>query len=388
MLLLKNGRIITVTNGIIEKGDVLIDKTTITAVGKNLDAPKGVKTIDCTGKIVMPGIIDAHCHVGMWEEGNGWAGEDGNEITSPATPQLRAIDAINPDDQGFIDAYTAGITAVFTGPGSANVIGGQSVVMKTGVSRVVDELIVKDPAGLKMALGENPKHCYGSKNQYPSTRMANASVMRENLYAAKNYLAKKKKGETDAEKAPEYDMKLEVLSQVLEKKITVRCHAHRADDIATMIRIKKEFDLDVTIEHATDGHKIAGFMAKNKVNAVIGPSLSARVKEELKDITFDTVAAMEKAGVLFAIMTDAPVIPINYLPMMVGLARKHGLTEDGAYKSVTINAAKICGVADRIGSLEVGKDADIAVFDGDPFDMKTNCVCTVIDGKVVHSTLK
>lgn len=388
MIHVKNGKVYTITKGVLEKGDVIIDKGKIVDVGKNLATPKNAKVIDANGKIVMPGLIDAHCHVGMWEEGNGWAGDDGNEITSPSTPQLRAIDAINPDDQGFIDAYKAGITAIFTGPGSANVIGGQSVVMKTGVSHVVDDLIVKDPAGMKMALGENPKRCYGSKNQYPSTRMANAAVLRENLYAAKNYLAKKKKGESDPEKMPDFDMKLDILSQVLEKKITVRCHAHRADDIATIIRIKKEFDLDVSIEHATDGMKIAPYMAKSGVNAIIGPSLSARVKEELKDITFETVAAMEKAGVLFAIMTDAPVIPINYLPLMVGYARKHGLSDEGAFKSVTINAAKICGVDARLGSLEVGKDADIAIFDGDPFDMKSNCVCTIIDGKVVHTTLK
>jgi imidazolonepropionase-like amidohydrolase len=338
--------------------------------------------------IVTPGFIDAHCHVGMWEESNEWAGSDGNEMTNPSTPHLRAIDAINPDDIAFKDACKAGITAVFTGPGSANVIGGQSVVIKTAGSSVVDELVVKDPAGLKMALGENPKRVYGvGKNQYPSTRMGNAAVMREAFYKAKNYLEKKKRGKKDPDKAPEFDLQNEVLASVLEGKLTARCHAHRFDDIITIIRIQKEFGFKLRIEHCTDGHKIAPYLAKNKIDAIIGPSMSARVKEELKDITFSTAGILEKAGVKVAIMTDAPVIPIDYLPLMVGLARKNGLSEEGALKSVTLHAAEICDCADRIGSLEPGKDADIAVFDGDPFEMKSVCRLTLIDGKIVHNIL-
>jgi imidazolonepropionase-like amidohydrolase len=388
MILLKNGTVLDGLGNTREKCDILVEKGKIKEIGPGLTPPEKCQVMDCTGMTVTPGLIDAHCHVGMWEESNEWAGSDGNEMTNPSTPHLRAIDAINPDDIAFRDACRAGITAVFTGPGSANVIGGQSVVMKTAGSSVVDELVVKDPAGLKMALGENPKRVYGvGKNQYPSTRMGNAAVMREAFYKAKNYLEKKKKGEKDSDKAPEFDLQNEILASVLEGKLTARCHAHRFDDIITMIRIQKEFGFKLRIEHCTDGHKIAAYLAKNKIDAIIGPSMSARVKEELKDITFSTAGVLEKAGVKVAIMTDAPVIPIDYLPLMVGLARKNGLSEEGALKAVTLHAAQICDCADRIGSLETGKDADIAVFDGDPFEMKTVCRMTLIDGKVVHNIL-
>ncbi|HPE20907.1 MAG TPA: amidohydrolase [Candidatus Mcinerneyibacteriales bacterium] len=388
MILLKNGTVLDGRGKRREKCDVLVDHGKIKEIGAGLSTPPKCQVIDCSGMIVTPGFIDAHCHVGMWEESNEWAGSDGNEMTNPSTPHLRAIDAINPDDIAFKDACKAGITAVFTGPGSANVIGGQSVVIKTAGSSVVDELVVKDPAGLKMALGENPKRVYGvGKNQYPSTRMGNAAVMREAFYKAKNYLEKKKRGKKDPDKAPEFDLQNEVLASVLEGKLTARCHAHRFDDIITIIRIQKEFGFKLRIEHCTDGHKIAPYLAKNKIDAIIGPSMSARVKEELKDITFSTAGILEKAGVKVAIMTDAPVIPIDYLPLMVGLARKNGLSEEGALKSVTLHAAEICDCADRIGSLEPGKDADIAVFDGDPFEMKSVCRLTLIDGKIVHNIL-
>ncbi|HPQ89726.1 MAG TPA: amidohydrolase [Candidatus Mcinerneyibacteriales bacterium] len=388
MILLKNGTVLDGRGKRREKCDVLVDHGKIKEIGAGLTTPPKCQVIDCSGMIVTPGFIDAHCHVGMWEESNEWAGSDGNEMTNPSTPHLRAIDAINPDDIAFKDACKAGITAVFTGPGSANVIGGQSVVIKTAGSSVVDELVVKDPAGLKMALGENPKRVYGvGKNQYPSTRMGNAAVMREAFYKAKNYLEKKKRGKKDPDKAPEFDLQNEVLASVLEGKLTARCHAHRFDDIITIIRIQKEFGFKLRIEHCTDGHKIAPYLAKNKIDAIIGPSMSARVKEELKDITFSTAGILEKAGVKVAIMTDAPVIPIDYLPLMVGLARKNGLSEEGALKSVTLHAAEICDCADRIGSLEPGKDADIAVFDGDPFEMKSVCRLTLIDGKIVHNIL-
>ncbi|HPJ70357.1 MAG TPA: amidohydrolase [Candidatus Mcinerneyibacteriales bacterium] len=388
MILLKNGTVLDGRGKRREKCDVLVDHGKIKEIGAGLTTPPKCQVIDCSGMIVTPGFIDAHCHVGMWEESNEWAGSDGNEMTNPSTPHLRAIDAINPDDIAFKDACKAGITAVFTGPGSANVIGGQSVVIKTAGSSVVDERVVKDPAGLKMALGENPKRVYGvGKNQYPSTRMGNAAVMREAFYKAKNYLEKKKRGKKDPDKAPEFDLQNEVLASVLEGKLTARCHAHRFDDIITIIRIQKEFGFKLRIEHCTDGHKIAPYLAKNKIDAIIGPSMSARVKEELKDITFSTAGILEKAGVKVAIMTDAPVIPIDYLPLMVGLARKNGLSEEGALKSVTLHAAEICDCADRIGSLEPGKDADIAVFDGDPFEMKSVCRLTLIDGKIVHNIL-
>ncbi len=384
MLLLKNGTMYDGKGKVTEQCDLLVKNGKIAEIGKGLKVPAGTEVRDCTGLVIMPGMIDAHCHVGMWEEGNGWAGNDVNEMTSPATPHLRAIDAINPDDQAFKDACAAGITSLFTGPGSGNVIGGQSVVIKTGGSRIADKRVVKDPAGLKMALGENPKRVYGTgKNQMPATRMGSAAVMREAFFKAKSYLEKKKKAEKDPDKMPDFDMQNEVLAAVLEKKLDARCHAHRFDDIVTIIRIQKEFGFNLKIEHATEGHKVADYLAENKIDAIVGPSMSARMKEELKDITFETAGILEKSGVKVAIMTDAPVIPINYLRIMVGLARKHGLSPEGAMRSVTSNAADICGVDHRIGSLEKGKDADIAVFDGDPFDMNSDCLLTIIDGSIV-----
>lgn len=378
MKLIRGGRIFTGKRSL-EKGEILIgDDGKIKEVGKNIKPAGDVEVIEVKDAWITPGLIDAHCHVGMWEEGIGIEGHDGNETTSPLTPHLRAIDAINPLDLGFKDALKGGVTAIMTGPGSANVIGGVSLVMWTGGSKIVDELVIKNPAGLKMALGENPKRVYMEQKKMPTTRMGSAALIREAFYQAKEYLEKKKK------KKVEFNLRNETLSLVLRRKIKARCHAHRADDIATFIRIRDEFGFDLVIEHGTEAHLIADYLAKKKVPVVVGPSLSARVKVELKEITFETPRILREHGVEIAIMTDAPVIPINYLRLMVGLSIKHGLSWEEGLKAVTISAARICGIDKITGSIEKGKYADICIWDGDPFDINSNAVMTLIKGEVLY----
>jgi len=378
MLLLKNGEVHT-PDKIIKNCDILIDKGKIKKINPDIDA-KGAEIIDVSGKVVTPGFIDAHCHVGIYEEAIGDPGADGNEMTDPITPHLRAIDAINPADLAFKDAYQAGITSLLTGPGSGNVIGGQNMIIKTAGSPIIDNRIILDPAGMKMALGENPKRVYSEQKKSPTTRMANAALLRESLNKAEEYIEKKKNRDN---KEIGFDAKSEALSMVIKKEIPIRGHAHRADDIATFIRIRDEFDINLVIEHGTESHLIADYIARKKVPIVVGPSLSARVKVELKEITFKTPKILFENGVLFAIMTDAPVLPINSLPLMVGYSIKEGLPWKEGLKSVTSNAAEICGVSNRIGLIKKGMDADIAVFKGDPFSIEGRCVLTIVDGKVV-----
>ena len=381
MLLLKNGEVHT-PDKIIKNCDILIDKGKIKKINPDIDA-KGAEIIDVSGKVVTPGFIDAHCHVGIYEEAIGDPGADGNEMTDPITPHLRAIDAINPADLAFKDAYQAGITSLLTGPGSGNVIGGQNMIIKTAGSPIIDNRIVLDPAGMKMALGENPKRVYSEQKKSPTTRMANAALLRESLNKAEEYIEKKKNRDNKDNKGIGFDAKSEALSMVIKKEIPIRGHAHRADDIATFIRIRDEFDINLVIEHGTESHLIADYIARKKVPIVVGPSLSARVKVELKEITFKTPKILFENGVLFAIMTDAPVLPINSLPLMVGYSIKEGLPWKEGLKSVTSNAAEICGVSNRIGLIKKGMDADIAVFKGDPFSIEGRCVLTIVDGKVV-----
>lgn len=381
MLLLKNGEVHT-PDKTIKNCDILIDKGKIKKINPDIDA-KGAKIIDVSGKVVTPGFIDAHCHVGIYEEAIGDPGADGNEMTDPITPHLRAIDAINPADLAFKDAYQAGITSLLTGPGSGNVIGGQNVIIKTAGSPIIDNRIILDPAGMKMALGENPKRVYSEQKKSPTTRMANAALLRESLNKAEEYIEKKKNRDNKDNKGIGFDAKSEALSMVIKKEIPIRGHAHRADDIATFIRIRDEFDINLVIEHGTESHLIADYIARKKVPIVVGPSLSARVKVELKEITFKTPKILFENGVLFAIMTDAPVLPINSLPLMVGYSIKEGLPWKEGLKSVTSNAAEICGVSNRIGLIKKGMDADIAVFKGDPFSIEGRCVLTIVDGKVV-----
>ncbi|SES92145.1 amidohydrolase [Anaerobranca gottschalkii] len=383
MLAIVNGKIYTMAGEVLEKGTILVEGTKIKGIGTDLEIPEGAEIIDAAGKVVMPGIIDAHSHIGIFEEGMGFEGADGNEMTNPSTPHLRAIDAINPMDSAFVDAYKGGITTVVSGPGSANVIGGLALAMKT-YGKIIDEMVILNPSGLKCAFGENPKRVYNSQKKMPTTRMGTAAIMREELIKAQNYLKKLEKGEKDEDKAPERDLKMESLVKVLKKEIPLRAHAHRADDIVTALRIAEEFDVNITIEHCTEGHLIADYLSKKGVSVIIGPTLTAKPKIELQNLTFETGRILYEAGVKFAIMTDHPVIPQQYLPICAALAHKDGLPEEEALKAITINAAEIIGVADRVGSLEVGKDADIIILSGHLFDYKTVVEKTIINGEIVY----
>lgn len=382
MLAFVGGKVITITKGTIEEGTVLVKDGKITAVGAELDIPAGAEEVDCRGKVVMPGLIDAHAHVGIFEEGINFEGDDGNEMTDPITPHLRTIDAINPEDQGFRDALEGGVTTVFIPPGSANVIGGTGVVVKVK-GNTIDDMVVRQDAGLKIAFGENPKRVYHNKNRMPSTRMATAALLREAIVKAINYAKKTEKAIQDGE-YPERDLKWETVLRVIRKEMPLRAHAHRADDIITAIRIAKEYNLPLCIEHCTEGHKIREKLKEQNIPVVIGPGLSNRSKVELRDLTFKTPALLHEAGVKFALMTDHPVVPIKYLAICAGLAVKEGLEEEEALKAITINAAEILGLGDRIGSLEPGKDADIIVLSGHPLELRTVVEKVFIEGTPVY----
>ena len=387
MLIVKNARIHTITGGVVKKGYVLVRDGKILEISKKSEPSEienGVEVIDAKGMHLFPGFIDAHSHLGMWEDSIGFEGSDGNESVDPVTPQLRAIDGINPMDRTFEEARAGGITATATGPGSANVIGGQFVVIKTcGVC--IDDMILKAPCAMKCALGENPKKTYNDREESPVTRMATAAILRESFIKAKDYVEKKRLAEMDEEaEKPDFDFKMEALVDVVEGNIPIKVHAHRADDILTAIRIAKEFDLEMTIEHCTEGHLIVEQLKRERYAPIVGPSLSERSKFELKNLTFKTPGILSNAGIKIAIMTDHPVIPIQYLPLCASLAVKAGMDRDEAMKAISINAAEIIGVGDRIGSIEAGKDADLVLWDRDPFDAHSEVLWTMIDGKIVY----
>lgn len=383
MILIKNGKIYTMAGEVIENGSILIKEGKIAEIGKDLIAPLDAKVIDAEGRLVTPGFVDAHCHIGLYEEAIGFEGSDGNEAVNPITPELRAIDAINPMDMAFEEAREGGVTTAVTGPGSANVIGGSFAAIKTYGNRV-DDMIIKYPAAMKIAFGENPKRVYNSQKKSPITRMATASLLRETLFKAKTYMEKKEN--EDITKRPDYDIKMEALIPVLTREIPLKAHAHRADDIFTSIRIAKEFDLDITLDHCTEGHLIADELAKEGRAAIVGPTFGSRSKFELKNKSFETPKILVDAGVKIAITTDAPVIPLQHLGLCAGLAVNAGLPEMEAFKAITINAAEIAGLDDRLGSLEVGKDADIVIFDGHPLlDLSCKTHTTIINGEIVYS---
>ncbi|HBC94597.1 MAG TPA: amidohydrolase [Pelotomaculum sp.] len=371
MLALVGGRVITMAGPVIDRGTVLIDGDKITGVMEEVIVPVGAEPVDVSGKVVMPGLIDAHSHVGIAEEIYREEGDDCNENTDPLTPHLRAIDAVNPADLGFCDALAGGVTTVVTGPGSANIIGGEMVAMKTH-GTVIDEMIVRFPVGLKAALGENPKRSYGRDKKMPATRMASAALLREALTKAQNYLKKEH---------PEKDLKMESLSRVLKREVPLRVHAHRADDIMTAVRIAGEFGARLVIEHCTEGHLVAKQLAAKGIPAVVGPLITNRVKVEMQGITLKTAAVLAGAGVPFAIMTDHPAVPIQYLAASAALAKKGGLSDEQALQAVTINAAVILGLEGRLGSIEPGKDADIVIWDGDPLDISSQVEQVFINGQ-------
>ncbi|HCL01975.1 MAG TPA: amidohydrolase [Lachnoclostridium phytofermentans] len=384
-LLIKNGIILTMSGTMYQPGDLLIEDGKIKKIAPTITISEedSLITIPAANCIVMPGFIEAHCHVGIAEEKKGKEGDDSNETSDPVTPYLRAIDAINPLDPAFHDAIRTGITGIMVGPGSTNVVGGQFAFLKTAGSRCVEDLAILNPAAMKVAFGENPKSFYGEQAMMPFTRMGIAFLLREELWNAKQYLKKKKKAEETLEEFEE-DFRLEPWIPVLEKKIPLKAHVHRTDDILTAIRIAKEFDLTMTLDHCTEGHLISEEILASGFPAIVGPDLTSRNKIETQNMGFKTAGELSKAGVMVSITTDHPVSLIQSLPICTGLAVKNGLPMEEGLKALTINAAKICRVDDRIGSLEVGKDADIAIFDGNPLEVFTNCLYTIIDGKIVY----
>ena len=396
MLIIKNGTVNTITNGI-KKTNILIKGKKIIAVRDDVEdlideikaneVAEEVEIIDAEGKLVFPGFIDAHTHLGLWEDGMGAEGADGNEETDPITPQLNVIDGINPMDRTFKEAYEGGITSACTTPGSANVMGGQAIAIKTFGKRI-DKMVIKNPVASKIAFGENPKSCYGANENTPQTRMAIASLLRENLRKAQEYLNDLQDSEVEDEEAatdkPEYDIKLEALIPVLKGEIPLKAHAHRADDMFTAIRIAKEFDVKLTLDHCTEGHLIVDELLEEDYPLIVGPSLTERSKIELRNLTFETAGILSNAGKDICIMTDHPVIPLQYLPVCAGFAVKYGMKQEKALEAITINPARVLGIDDRVGSIEVGKDADIVIWDGNPLEIQSHVLYTIIDGKIVY----
>lgn len=377
MLIIKNAKIVTVSSETIENGMILINDGKFISIGNDLEIPLGAEIIDVQGNIITPGLIDVHTHLGVNEEGGGRDGHDFNEVSSEVTPEVRALDGILPSDKGFEDARNSGVTTVQVMPGSANIIGGEMVVLKT-IGNVVDQMVIKNPSGLKAATGENPKKFHGEKGRAGSTRMGVAGRLREKLIEGLNYIDK---SESDSF---ERNLGLENIAKVLRKEIPLRVHAHRADDIATALRIKREFNIDMTIEHCTEGHKISSFIAEHGVMVSVGPTMSTRSKQELKDKGWNTLVELVKEGVQISITTDHPVVSIEHLRTSAILAVKNGLSEKVALEAITLNSAKHIGVADRVGSIEEGKDADFVIWSGDPFDLRSSVQFTFINGKCVY----
>lgn len=376
MLFIQNAKIYTGTNEVIE-GNFVVQNGRFTAIGHVEDVPSNAEVIDVKGKIITPGLIDVHTHLGVHEEGVGQPGQDFNETSDACTPEVRALDGINPNERGFEDARRFGITTVQIMPGSANVIGGEMVVLKT-VGNVVDEMVVKAPSGLKAAMGENPKRVHGGKGKMPTTRMGVAALLRKNLIAAQNYIEKRDKGDCAR------DLGLEQIAKVLKKEIPLRVHAHRADDIVTVLRIQKEFGILLTIEHCTEGHQIIEFLKTHPdLRVSVGPTMSTRSKQELNDKGWHTIKALSDAGIPVSITTDHPVIGIEHLMTSAILAVKNGLSEQRALEAITLNAAKHLGVEELVGSIEIGKDADFVIWNGDPFDLRSTVEATYINGKKV-----
>ena len=365
----------TIWNGkeeILEGHTILIKNGKIEGIAKDITIPSNYQTIDGNGITITPGLIDVHTHLGVSEEGVGKEGADFNETSNPTTPEVRAIDGINPREYGFQVARESGITTVQVMPGSANVIGGEMSVLKTTGS-IIDEMVIRSTSGMKAATGENPKIFHGSRGKMPTTRMGVAATLRQKLFEAKYY----------SNNNASFDLGLEQLAKVINKDIPLRVHAHRADDILTVLRLKREFDIDVTIEHCTEGHFIADYIASHDVMVSVGPTMSTRSKVELKDKDWQTIKTLTDVGISCSITTDHPVVGIEYLLTSAVHAIKNGLTEQQALKTITSNAAKHLGVDDRVGSLETGKDADFLLWDGNPFDLQTSLLDVYIDGSKV-----
>ena len=382
-MLIINGIIHTMDGPVIENGYVAVEGSKIAQVGPMSDCPAKWRgeTFDAQGGHVCPGFIDAHCHLGMFGDSLGFESEDGNEETDPCTPQLRAIDAVNPLDRCFSEARAAGVTTVLTGPGSANPVSGQFAALKTS-GRWVDAMIVRAPASMKLALGENPKQVYHDRDETPATRMATAAIIRENLRKAVEYGEKMDKATRDEDTdPPDYDAKLEALLPVVRGELPVHIHAHRADDIATGIRIAKEFKLNCVIVHGTEGHLIPELLAGEKIPVITGPALGDRSKPELANMTLENPLVLSRAGVDVAICTDHPEVPIQYLPLCAALEVKGGMDEESALAAITISAARIAGLDGLLGSLTPGKEADIVVTGRHPLELLGSVRAVLIGGQ-------
>ncbi len=382
------GRVVPIEGDPVEDGTVLVIDGRIAAVtGPDGKPPPGVEIIDAAGKWVLPGLIDAHTHLGAREEGEGWAGHDTNELTGPVQAHVRVLDAINPADEGFRDAIGGGVLAAGITPGSGNPVGGETVAVRCW-GRTVDDMVLRSPAGMKSALGENPKRVLGERRVNPSSRLGTAAAIRAALVDAANYLAKQEeKAEESAERVgllPSRDLKLEALGRVLRREIPWRQHCHRADDIATGLRLAAEFGYDLVIDHGTEGYLIADKIAAAGVPVVTGPLITARSKVELRNRTMANPGLLAAAGVMVAIATDHPVVPVHLLILQAALAVREGMDRDTALRAVTLNPAKILGIADRLGSLTPGKDADLVIWSGDPLDVMSRAEVAFIAGREVY----
>ncbi|MHA2211121.1 MAG: amidohydrolase [Candidatus Thorarchaeota archaeon] len=388
-----NATILDPLKGLIEGGTIVFDEKKIHSIGKMVKIPSDAEIIDATGKYVAPGFIDAHCHQGLFDGSTGWAGIDGNEMTKPVTPEMRGIDSFNPNDPSLKEVILGGVTTINTGPGSGNVISGEALVVKPIGSQVVDDMVVLSPSGLKVAFGENPKRVHGvDEKRTPSTRMGVAAMLRKALTDGQNYLESwkvygknvkeaKKEGKATP-KPPQRDLGMETIAKVLKREIPLHAHSHRADDIATVIRIADEFKLRIVIIHCTEGHKVVDLLAKKKVPAVIGPSMFWVSKPEVRERSFKTAVTLNDAGVKVALQTDS-LTPMNYFPLLPMNVIKQGMSRDDALKCVTINPAEILGLEKRIGSLEPGKDADIVIWSGHPFEFYSKVERAFINGQEV-----
>lgn len=381
MLLIQHGTLYTMETEEPITADLLIKKGKIEKIAPDIPVTGNMNVLDASGLLVFPGFIDAHSHIGISEEKVTGIGDECNENTTPATPYLRAVDCIHPMDSAFHNALASGVTGAMVGPGSSNPVGGQFAFIKT-YGRCVDDMVVLAPAAIKIAFGENPMTSYGMNGNAPSTRMGIASIIREELFNARQYFA------NTATDSAQKDFRMESYRDLFEKKIPLKAHVHRTDDIFTAIRIAKEFDLNLTLDHCTEGHLIAEEIARSGYPAIVGPSMSARSKKEVSESDFKTPGILRHAGVTIALTTDHPVCRLQYLPLCAALAAKEGLSEYEALRAITIDAARISGVEHRLGSLTVGKDADLCLWDGNPLEVRSSVVKTLINGKVVWEKKK
>jgi imidazolonepropionase-like amidohydrolase len=378
----RGGFVHPITRRAVRGGTVLVEDGVITAVGRDVRVPRGTPVVDAAGKWVLPGFVEAHGHVGVHEEADAWAGDDANERTDPNGARLRALDGINPADEGFRDALSGGVTTVVVKPGSANPIGGQTAAIKTW-GRLVDEMVVRAPVSVKSALGENPKRVYGEKKQLPSTRLGIAAVIRDAFMKAQDYEAKRAEA-AGGGKPFERDPTSEVLVRVLEGELPWCQHTHRADDIGTAIRLADEFGYRLVVNHATEGFLVADLLAERNVPCIVGPLFTSRSKVELRQRSLATPGKLANAGVLVAITTDHPVVPIHFLVHQATFAMREGMSRDDALRSITINPARMLDLADRVGALEPGLDGDVVVWSGDPLDVMSRAERVIVRGVPVY----